>query len=94
MIGIIVKNSIPIPKEIRRDIHNLCFAITLASRYIEENIETKNILDSILITMFPIFTDSKAKVRPEKAPPSIAPIKNAISILAPATKPTMDFEIM
>lgn len=92
MIGIIVKNSIPIPRERRIESQSLCFATTLARVKIATKIDTKKNFESIEQMMFLALIPSKVKGSPATAPPTIAPRKKKRSIEQPATNPTIIFE--
>lgn len=94
MIGTIVKNSIPMPSESNIESHNFCFAMTAAITKIAAKIETRKIFESILITTFAADTEPRSNESPATLPPIIEPIKNAISILAPATKLIAIFEMI
>jgi hypothetical protein len=92
-MGIIVKNSIPNPNDKISDNQDLDFPTTEASTHTATKIKHKKILDIIQNIKFRTLNPSIENGSCAIAPPSIAPTKNAMKIIADPTKQLVVFEI-
>ena len=93
IIGTIVKNNIPTPNDPKSESHNLCFPTTLIVTKMDVKISESKIFERIQHTIPPTPAVPTAKDKPEIFPPSNAPTKKAISILAAVTNAIQIFEI-
>ena len=91
--GIIIKSSIPTPRDRQIASHDFCFAITLISRKMEINTGIRKIFESIQNKILTALNPFIVKGKLETAPPIIAPMKNAINIALAPTKVVTVLEI-